>query len=478
MASTLANIGYNSIAKVLTMAVGVATSAILARNLDADDYGVVGIAMIVIGFLGRFSDVGMSAALVQRPSVDERVLETAQALNLILAAVVFLCALGAAPFTVSVFNNAAIPRVVSVLACSFLISAIGFLPSAILTRELRFAELRMPSVVGTVVRGIVAVTCALTGWKYWSLVMGTLTGTLTTVLLLKVVLPSKVAWRIDRGIALQLFSFGLPLWLSGLMVFAAFNIDKVVIGSLMGATELGFYTIALTWATYVCNTLYDTVHSVLFPRFSKAQHSRAELGEMYRRSLRALMFAAVMVNVTLFVVADGFLVIVLGKGSLKRMPALTPLQILCIYGALRATVEPVGNVIMARGRSKLFLANLLPIAAELCFLPMVAPRWGLPGVAWLVCGAYALQWLVYGPFLKREVGITSGTVQKMLIPVSIAAALTVLIAWTIEAPNPWSWTSLAVRAGAVCATFIVAHEILTRGSMLSEIRLISNARNQ
>jgi PST family polysaccharide transporter len=70
MPSTLANIGYNSIAKVLTMAVGVATSAILARNLGADDYGVVGIAMIVIGFLGRFSDIGMSAALVQRPRID------------------------------------------------------------------------------------------------------------------------------------------------------------------------------------------------------------------------------------------------------------------------------------------------------------------------------------------------------------------------------------------------------------------------
>ena len=132
MPSTLANIGYNSIAKVLTMAVGVATSAILARNLGADDYGVVGIAMIVIGFLGRFSDIGMTAALVQRPRIDERVLETAQTLNLILAAVLFACALAAAPFVAVVFKNYAVPQVVSVLACSLLISAIGFLPSALL----------------------------------------------------------------------------------------------------------------------------------------------------------------------------------------------------------------------------------------------------------------------------------------------------------------------------------------------------------
>lgn len=478
MASTLANIGYNSIAKALTMAVGVATSAILARTLDADDYGVVGLAMIVIGFLGRFGDVGMSAALVQRRSVDEHVMATAQTLNLILAALVFLCALAAAPFTASAFDNAAVPRVVCILACTFLISAIGFLPSALLTRDLRFAELRVPSVAGTVVRGIVAVACALTGWKYWSLVAGTLTGSLTTCLLLRVVLPGKAGWRINRAIALQLLRFGLPIFLSGLMVFAVFNIDKVMIGSILGATQLGFYTIALMWATYVCNTLYETVHSVLFPRFSKAQHSRAELAEMYRRSLRAVMFAAVMVNVTLFSVADGFLVVVLGRGSPKWMPALTTLQILCLYGAVRAAVEPVGNVIMALGRSKLFLANLFPIAAELCFLPIVAPRWGLPGVAWLVCGAYALQWLVYGPFLRREVGIPSGAVLRIVLPVSIAAAPTVLLAWTIEPPNPWSWATLALRAGAACATFIVAHEILTRGSMLTELRRLVSVPNR
>src|SRR5437870_4397542 len=164
MPSTLANIGYNSIAKVLTMVVGMLTSAILARNLGADDYGVVGIAMIVIGFLARFSDIGVGAALVQRPSVDERVLETAQGLNLILAATLFVCALVAAPLTVTIFNNRTVPLVVSILAGSFFISAIGFLPSALLTREMRFAKLRTPMVTGTLIRGVVAVTCALTGW--------------------------------------------------------------------------------------------------------------------------------------------------------------------------------------------------------------------------------------------------------------------------------------------------------------------------
>jgi lipopolysaccharide exporter len=477
MASTLANIGYNSIAKVVTMTVAVTTSAILARNLGANDYGVVGIAMMVIGFLGRFSDIGMTAALVQRRSIEERVLETAQALNLILAAALFGCALIAAPLTVIIFKNHAVPQVVGVLACSLLISAIGFLPSALLTREMRFAALRTPFVTGAVVRGIVSVACALTGWKYWSLVVGSLAGTITTSLLLRVVRPVGVRWHLDRNISLQLLHFGIPLWLSGLLVFLVFNIDNFVIGSVMGATQLGFYTVALTWATFGCGTVYDTVHSVLFPRFSRVQHSRAELAAMYYRSLRAVMFVTVMANAILFAVADGFLVTVLGRGSSRWLPALYPLQILCVYGAIRASMEPVGNVIMALGRSKLLLrAVLLPLLLEVCLLPLAAMKGGLPAVAWLVCGAYTLQWVVYGPFLKRELGIGPGKILKAAVPVAIAGVSAVLIVRSIRLPDSFPWAALILRSAVVCATFVVIHEVATRGAMLSELKRITNFR--
>ena len=79
--------------------------------------------------------------------------------------------------------------------------------------------------------------------------------------------------------------------------------------------------------------------------------------------------------------------------------------------------------------------------------------------------------------LARELGVTPGALLRLAIPVSMAAIATVLLAGAIEAPNPWSWTSLTLRAAAVCATFVVAHEVFTRGAMLSEIRVIMNSRS-
>jgi O-antigen/teichoic acid export membrane protein len=476
MSTTLANIGYNAIAKVMTMAVTMVTSAILARNLSASDFGVVGIAMSVIGLFQRFSDIGINSSLIQRRALDKKVLETAQTLNLILVGALFLCALIFGPFTGSAFKSPAVPRVISVLAFGLLISTFGFLPSALLAREMKFAKLRVPSVGGTLVRGLVAVGCALAGWSYWSLVAGNLAGSFAMAVLLRIVRPVKAKLRVYRDNAKQLLLFGLPLWGSGLLVFAVFNLDNFVIGSVIGTTMLGYYTVAMTWSTFISGTLYETVHSVLFPRFSQIQLDRAYLTELYYRSLRVIMFISVMANAALFSVAGGFLVTILGKGTPRWLPSLGPLQILCVYGALRASIEPVGPVIMALGRTKLFLwANLIPALIEICFLPWIALKWGLRGVAGLVCVAYGLQWIVYGPFLKRELGMGPSKLLKLAIPVSLAAISGVLVSRTIQLNDPLSWGSILLRSGVVCVVFSIVHEVLTRGAFLAEIKIVAKA---
>ena len=479
MASTVANIFHNSLAKFLTMLVGVIASTILARNLGANDYGVVGIASIVISFLSRFSDMGMSSALVQRKVADKPALETAQALNVILVVSLFCLAVATAPLTAVLFKNPVVPKVVGILACTLLINAVGFLPSTLLTREMRFATLRMPAVAGAIVRGMVAVFCALSGWKYWSLVAGMLAGGITTAVLLRVVRPARAHWRIDAAIARELLHFGLPLFFAGLLVFLVFNVDNFVIGSFLGATQLGYYTVAITWSTYVCSTLNETVHSVLFPRFSQIQHSRDELAAMYSRSLRAVMFTSVLVNAILFAVAEGFLVTVLGKGSTRWLPALAPLQILCIYGAVRASMETLGSVITALGRPKLMLsAALIPAALELCFLPFIARKWGLSAVAWLVCGAYAIQWVVYAPFLRKELSVRTSDLLRVSAPIVLSATVAVLTARTIRFGDPTSLRCLIARAAVVCASFAVVHEAVTRGSMWSEVKRVLSSRGR
>jgi O-antigen/teichoic acid export membrane protein len=140
-------------------------------------------------------------------------------------------------------------------------------------------------------------------------------------------------------------------------------------------------------------------------------------------------------------------------------------------------MEPVGNVIMALGRPKLLLrAMVLPISLELCFLPLVAIKWGLEGVALLVCLAYALQWVVYGPFLKRELKVGPGMMLKFAFPVLAGAVLGVITSRAIPLVHPLAWQSIILRTGVTCAVFTIVHELLTGGGILSELRLVLKSR--
>lgn len=470
MSLTFDSIRCNSIAKLLTMGVQFGITTVLARTLAANDYGVVAVAMIFIGFLGRFDDIGMTAAIVQRPRLDNNVIGTAQTINLALVGALFIASQIVAPFSAHLFHNDAVPMVVHVLGLGFLITSLSFLPSAILTRNMQFVALRGSAVGGTLVRGVVALCLALAGGRYWSLVAGGLAGSLTTAIVLRKLSPVHARWTLNRRAARDLLDFGLPLFGAGLLGFALFNLDNAIIGSSKGTIQLGYYTIAVTWATFVCSALSEVIHSVLLPRFSQLQGDRNHLAERYTRSLRATLFFALMANAALFAIADGFLFTVLGKGTTRWMPALIPLQILCLYGVSRAAMEPVGSVLMAMGQSKLlFRANLVAVVIEASLLPIVVRIWDLPGVAVLITIAYTCQWFVYGPFLKRELQITARKLVAIAAPGLSAAAVAITVARNISLGHSELWPTILLRSAVTCAVFAIVHEILSCGSILAEI---------
>jgi len=138
---TIRNIGLNAFANLTKFFLSAIASIILAQNLSASDYGVVGFAMLFINFLSRFSDIGITDAVIRKDKLDDRGLYTGYTtkffLGIIICAVVFLLAPQAKYF----FDNGAIETVIKVLSVSFVISTFGFLPTCLLTRDLNYRKL-------------------------------------------------------------------------------------------------------------------------------------------------------------------------------------------------------------------------------------------------------------------------------------------------------------------------------------------------
>src|ERR1700722_17946979 len=79
-------------------ALNLARGVILARLLVPDDFGLFGLAMIVVGFTAVFSDVGAGAFLVSSQDRIEEHVNTAFWANLGIATLLASGVVGATPF--------------------------------------------------------------------------------------------------------------------------------------------------------------------------------------------------------------------------------------------------------------------------------------------------------------------------------------------------------------------------------------------
>lgn len=473
-AKTVVNIGYTGVARVLTFAVSAAASIILAQNLSPIDYGIVGFATIFIGFLSQFSDLGIGSAVIQKANLDEKGLYTGFTIRLILGTIIFALAIVLSPLAKIFFDNNAVVVVIQVLAINFLLTSFVFLPTSLLQRDLNYRKLSISNICSSVVSSIVAIILALVGYKYWSIVIGNLSSGLANILIVNLLKPVTIRFRLDRRIASEFIHFGGNLFLVGFLVYAVFNMDNFIIGTVKGAGQLGYYAIAFSWGSMVCGILYSIIHSVLFPTFSTFQDDKERLKRNYLRILEYVIFIGVLANVTLFLVAPEFLFFILGRGNDKWLPALAAFKILCIYGIFRAFLEPVANVFLALGKPNVLVkSNAITGIIELGLLYPAIVYLGIEGAAIVVTIVYALNYLICFPFLKRELNINYGEVWAVAKPTIISACAAMLSIYTYSKILRRNSIFFLFEETFLCILFFtISYGIITKWRLIKETRSI------
>ena len=475
-AKSFRNVIYTSLNKGATLVCIAVTTSVVARNLSPSDYGVVGFAGIIIGFLAHFSDVGVGSAAIRSANLDQRGLRTAFTLKIILSSGAFVAALLIAPFAHYFFQHPATGNVVRFLALNFLISTIGFSPQVTLMREQNYRTLVIPGVASAVARCILAITLILYGWKYWAVIFADVGANLVGGIAIQLARRIPIRFEFDWTDAREYLRFGVPLLGGGVLVFLIFNLDNFLVGSDMGSAKLGYYALAFTWGSFICGLLSDTVNNVLFPAFSAIRNDTAAMRRWYLKTVDVVGFVAVVANTALLANVHFFLVTFLGKGSDKWVPAATALKILCVYGIMRVITEPLSNCIMARGRTKMLLhATALAGAVELLLLLLVLRTGRIELVAAAVLIAYATQAVIYLPYLRREFSISFRDLAAQLWPV--IPALVGGCAITSLLPDSLGGTFFTLACRGLFTALVVAliHGLCTRfrcfheaGGMISQ----------
>ena len=207
-------------------------------------------------------------------------------IGVLLAVVLLALAPGLARF----YREPRLFWVTTVLASGFIFNAAAVQHSALLQRQMRFTVLAMTEVVSLLVGNAVGVVLALAGYTYWALVSMTVVQTAVTAVLV---------WFATRWIpslpkrnvgARSMLRFGGTVSLNTIVVYAAYNCEKVLFGRFWGAEALGLYGRAYQLVSLPTDMLNSSAGSVAFPALSRL-HNEPERARDYFLKGYALVLA-------------------------------------------------------------------------------------------------------------------------------------------------------------------------------------------
>ena len=354
---------------------------ILARLLSPVDFGLMGMIMVVIGFAQTFSDMGISNAIIQRQDTTKDQLSSLYWMNIISGVIVFLVVCASAPIVVFFYNENRLFNLLFLTSLTFIISPLGQQFHILLQRGLNFKIISKIEIATAVMNSTVAIASAYAGLGVYSLVLGLLTSTTIKVLLLCSI--GWWQWRPSFHFSIQdlkgFLSFGVYQMGERSINYLNSNLDYILIGSMLGATALGFYTLAYNLIIKPSTIINQIITKVAFPVFSLIQNETDKIRSSFLKMIQLLSMINFPIMAGLAVLAPVAVPVVLGN---QWLHSIILIQILSIAGMLRSIGNPIGALLLAKGRADLgFFWNLSIAVTQIPGVYIGARFGGVVGVS-------------------------------------------------------------------------------------------------
>ncbi len=371
-------IKWSTIAQIGRQGTQLVTTVILARLLPPSDFGLMGMAMVVIGFIGIFKDLGTSAAIIQKKQISKTLLSSIFWINVGFGTLAMIILFIAAPFGSSFYYEPRVTPILQILSLSFFISSLSILQKSLLEKSLSFNTLAKVEINAVVCGSILGVGLALSGAGVWSLIFQSLTTVSVTTVLLWFSSPWRPTWAFHWKEVKSVSSYSLNLTGFSIFNYFARNVDYLLIGRYLGAQELGYYTLAYRILLFPLQNISAVIGRVMFPIFSSIQDDNCLFSSAYLKVVGTIALIAFPLMMGVLALADPFISTVFDA---KWQPVILLIMILAPVGLVQSIGKTVGAIYQAKGRTD-WMFRWGIIAGLLVMIAIaVGLKWGIVGVA-------------------------------------------------------------------------------------------------
>ncbi len=323
---------------------------VLARFLSAEDFGLVAIVMVVIGFSQLFMDMGISNAIIHKKVISEIQLSSLYWLNIFSGTIITFIVYVIAPYVAIFYNEKEIIPLLQLLSFSFIINSIGNQYRILLRKELKFDLLAKIEVLSGVASFLCAIILAMNDFGAYSLIFSTLASTISanTILLIIGLKLHKPQFVFNHKEIKDFLTFGLYQMGQNSIVYFNSQFDVILIGKLLGTEALGVYNLTKQLVMRPTQVVNPIIMNVSFPVMAKVQDDINKLKSIYLRILKTLSFIVFPIYIFFFISAPFLIPFLFDE---KWNNAIGVFQILSIYALIRAISSPAGSLLLSKGRA-------------------------------------------------------------------------------------------------------------------------------
>lgn len=364
---TISGVKWTTFSTVALALVGIVKISVLARFLDAADFGLMALVTFVLGFMDLFMDMGLTSAILHKQEISKNEYGSLYWINVIFSFILFALISLASPFFGAFYNESELVVLIPIMAISIMLSALGRQFKTIEQKQLNFKYIAITDIVGSIIGLVVAVVTAIRGFGVYALVYGAL---IQYAISNGIYLINGLR---ERGLLLH-YSYNetkpflkIGIYQVGGQVVNYFNrdLDILLIGKFFGSEILGGYSLAKQLVQRPMQIINPVISKVASPVLALLQFDKKQLKIKYLSFLNTVATINFIVYGILSLLAFPAVVVLYGK---EFLDITLLVQILSVYMFLRSVGNPVGSLVVATGKTdlefywNLFVLFVTPIA--------------------------------------------------------------------------------------------------------------------
>lgn len=329
-----------------------AFSIFIARLLNPEDYGLIGMIAIFIALGTMITDSGFQASILQKKNPQLRDYSSVFVLKVSISVLIYLILFFTAPLIANFYNEPRLIDITKVMSLGLVFGAFSGIQQTWFIKNMNFKGLTKINFISTIVSGGIGVIIAYIGFGVWALVFQTLAGNMVRATLLWIFSNLKIPFYFSWSALKGLYSYGWKMFMQSFLDTIFKNIYYPLIGRYFDVASLGFYTNARRFQHLAIVQTNGAISKVLFPAFASIQDNPEKISKASKQSVRLVLFILYPIITILILTADPFVSFFL---TIKWMPAVPYMQLLYLFGFIIPIYALNINALNAIGKSSITL---------------------------------------------------------------------------------------------------------------------------